>query len=126
MIKKTQTAFHWTNNEWTMGQITQNKDAFELLFKEMTRAHLTALAANWYAEAQAVAGDGSITNADLWCNADTNALQTEVEKLRLLTCRMCLLGGHEASYCPFNAQMNRVCAAAPETPALWKRWRIAR
>ena len=126
MIKRTQTSFAWNQHDWSISQLHASDDAFELLFKEMNNAHLKALAANWKAEAQAVAGDVSITDAELWSSDDTDALQAQVEKLVTLTCRMCLLQGHEASYCPFNAQMNRVCAAAPETHALWKRWRIAR
>ena len=126
MIKKTQSNFTWSQNEWTMGQVITNEDAFAILFNEMTRSHLVTLISNWKAEAVAVSDDPTIAGAQLWTAQDTTDLQTQVAKLVEITCRMCLLKGHEASYCPFNAQMNRLCASDPASHALWKRWRIAR
>ena len=110
----------------TIEAIRANEGAFKVLFEEMTRAHIEALQANWQEESNKVTQDNAISQAGLWTNADTNALQLEVAKLQDCICRMCLLRGHEASYCPFNAQMNRTCAQTPEAHALWKRWRIAR
>ena len=126
MIKKTQTNFNWRHQDAYISAIANDDGAFKILFEEMTRAHLEALCNNWHVEAQTVSQDPAISGANLWTAADVNTLQAEVAKLGQLECRMCFLRGHEASYCPFNAQMNRVCASSPEAHALWKRWRIAR
>ena len=98
------------------------KDFFRLLMK----LHQEAVTAAWANEASKVASDPQVSDTGLWTNADSNRLLPLVKGLADYECRLCFLAGHEASYCPFNAQMNRVSATSLENHALWKRWRIAR
>ena len=71
-------------------------------------------------------GDDAISDAALWTADDANKLVQVVKSLERMQCRLCLLRGHEASYCPFNAQMNRATTSNPDLHLVWKKWRIAR
>ena len=53
-------------------------------------------------------------------------LSAVADSLRDLTCRFCGLCGHEASYCPINAQMARKCASNKILHDYWATWRAAR
>ena len=112
-------------NDATLGQLCTEAN-FSDFFETFSQCHQDAVLNSWLAEANKVATDEAIAHAKLWTNSDTNGLLVVVRKLADYRCRICLLFGHEASYCPFNAQMNRACATAVDLHTLWKKWRIAR
>ena len=127
MISLTKTNFNWTQGDTHLSNIVNDDAGFAALFATINVAHLRAVQTAWAKEAANVATDAEIRAASLWTDQDTTAMSNYVSDLADLNCGFCCLDGHEASYCPFNAQMNRICASrGVAVHALWKRWRIAR